>query len=360
MFQVGSLNGFGSSATVDYTMFEAGAQTQFNADETKCTGGCSGFSYANANWLQEQFVGNNITGGLDRYIEFLANRDAPIEGGFFMKILAGPLAFWTDHWAGPGGFGTPGGKGDWAATVHDYNWKFNGPTEGQTINIGMASIRDCLRPYRRLSSRATAHSTATQAEYKELRCASSSVGEHLPEDHTLSGAMRKTVRSPAMIGIVMMSLVVSAAVAQSAPRAQEPTPETQTRGVWTDTSTKLMWAAKDNGKDVSYKGAVNYCRDLRLAGHSDWRLATLAELQGIYDKTANAPGLAGPHNKDPFQWHVKGNLFLTGHQWAQNPDGYTGSAYVFNFNEGRLDVYSSGFWYSSSFRRALCVRGPEK
>jgi len=154
----------------------------------------------------------------------------------------------------------------------------------------------------------------------------------------------------------MMSLVVSAAVARSAPKGQEATQETQTRGFWTDPSTGLMWAAKDSGRNVSLKGAMNFCRDLRLAGHSDWRLATLAELQGIYDKTANAPGLSGPHGKDPFQWHVKGNLFLTGHQWAYNLDGYSGSGYVFNFNEGRSDVYSSGFWYSSEFRRALCVR----
>jgi hypothetical protein len=170
--------------------------------------------------------------------------------------------------------------------------------------------------------------------------------------------MRKTFGSRAKIGIVVMSLVVSAAFAQSAPRAQEPTPETQTP-VWTDPSTKLTWAAKDSGKDLSYKGAVKYCRGLRLAGFSDWRLATLAELQGIYDKTANAPGLAGPHGKDPFQWHVKGNLFLTGHQWAYDPSGVVGNRQkVFNFNEGRSNIESSGFW--SSLRRALCVRGPEK
>jgi len=159
-----------------------------------------------------------------------------------------------------------------------------------------------------------------------------------------------------MIGIVMMSLVVSAAVAQSNPRVQEATLETQTRGFWTDPSTKLTWAAKDSGKDLSYKGAVKYCRGLRLAGFSDWRLATLAELQGIYDKTANAPGLAGPHGKDQMLWHVKGNLFLTGYQWAyalRNP----GLEYVFNFNSGRPNTESSGFWGASSFLRALCVRG---
>jgi hypothetical protein len=172
--------------------------------------------------------------------------------------------------------------------------------------------------------------------------------------------MRKSVRSRAMIGIATMSLVVSAAVAQSAPQGQQATQETQARGFWTDPSTKLTWAAKDSGKDLSYKGAVKYCRDLRLAGFSDWRLATLAELQGIYDKAANAPGLAGPHGKDPFQWHVKGNLFLTGEPWAYRSGKNPGLEYFFDFNEGRSDTKSSWFWSTSSFMRALCVRGPEK
>jgi len=39
---------------------------------------------------------------------------------------------------------------------------------------------------------------------------------------------------------------------------------------------------------------MKYCRDLRLAGYSDWKLANMAELQPIYDSTAVTPGLAGP------------------------------------------------------------------
>jgi hypothetical protein len=42
------------------------------------------------------------------------------------QILSGPLAFWNDHWAGPSGMGAPGGQGDWAAMVHDYNFDTNG------------------------------------------------------------------------------------------------------------------------------------------------------------------------------------------------------------------------------------------
>ena len=142
-------------------------------------------------------------------------------------------------------------------------------------------------------------------------------------------------------------------------------PETQASSVWTDPSTGLMWAGKDNGKDVSWREAMKYCHGLRLGRYSDWRLADMAELQGIYDKTLDAPGLAGP-TKAPraFTWHVKGNLLLTGDQWSGHE--VTGRMplesyeYHFDFNEGRPDKDPTGWPYPSAGMRALCVRGPER
>jgi hypothetical protein len=126
-----------------------------------------------------------------------------------------------------------------------------------------------------------------------------------------------------------------------------------------------MWAARDNGKDVSWKDAGKYCRNLRLAGYADWRLATLAELGAIFDRNVNAPGLAGRGKDSSFTYHVKGNLFLTGDEWSSErrkddrgrPDGYD---WYYDFNEGRPNNDPSGFPYSSSLMRALCVRRPEK
>ena len=118
-----------------------------------------------------------------------------------------------------------------------------------------------------------------------------------------------------------------------------------------------MWAGKDNGKDVSWNKAMSYCRDLRLAGHSDWRLATLGELEAIYDKNVNAPGGSGP-------FHVKGNLFLTGSKhWSATqrmddrgkPSGY---AWRFDFGEGR-SFGGDELWFFTG-KRALCVRGSGK
>jgi hypothetical protein len=163
------------------------------------------------------------------------------------------------------------------------------------------------------------------------------------------------------IAALLLSVAAIRGSAQSAPENQGRAQDTQTRGFWTDPSTGLMWAGKDSGKDVSLKSAVKYCRDLRLAGYSDWRLANMVELQGVYDKTANAPGLAGPHDNDATMWHVKGNLFLTGYQWALDP-GWHSSGYhsYFDFIQGRPNDQESGFLYSPSFMRALCVRGSSK
>jgi Protein of unknown function (DUF1566) len=177
-----------------------------------------------------------------------------------------------------------------------------------------------------------------------------------------------TVKNKAIVGVVLLLIVGGVASSQSAPSDQEASHKTQARGFWMDPATGLMWAAKDNGKDVSWKNAIKYCRDLRLAGYSDWRLATLSELEEIYDKTANAPGLArmgGPAKGSPFTWHVKGNLFLTGNQWSSNqilddrghPSGYVS---YFDFNEGRPSDDPTGFPYPFANRRALCVRGSGK
>jgi hypothetical protein len=57
----------------------------------------------------------------------LTGRTQPLSGGTFSQIAFGPLDYSSNHWAGPGGFGPPGGQGDWAASVHGYSFSTNGP-----------------------------------------------------------------------------------------------------------------------------------------------------------------------------------------------------------------------------------------
>ena len=73
-----------------------------------------------------------------------------------------------------------------------------------------------------------------------------------------------------------------------------------------------MWTAKDNGKDVSWKNAVSYCHDLRLEGYSDWRLATIDELQAIYDDSGYASRSPAKDVEEALAGKPKGGLLLTG------------------------------------------------
>ncbi len=43
-------------------------------------------------------------------------------------------------------------------------------------------------------------------------------------------------------------------------------------GTVTDTRRKIMWQKGDNGKEVTFEEAQEYCKTLRLGGHADWRL----------------------------------------------------------------------------------------
>ena len=54
----------------------------------------------------------------------------------------------------------------------------------------------------------------------------------------------------------------------------------------TDTMTGLMWAAGDNGADISMVDAQAYCDNYTGGGHDDWRLPTQDELATLSDLEA--------------------------------------------------------------------------
>jgi serine/threonine-protein kinase len=123
-------------------------------------------------------------------------------------------------------------------------------------------------------------------------------------------------------------------------------PDSMSSKTWTDPATGLMWTKKDNGSDVNWQQAIDYCRNLQLAGHSSWRLATIDELQGIYDPNANVGG-----------YHVKGNLQLSNWWvWSSSPGNASDGGWGFGFEGGERTSYILG--YSGYVKRALCVRRP--
>jgi len=63
-------------------------------------------------------------------------------------------------------------------------------------------------------------------------------------------------------------------------------------GLIIDQERGLMWAPRDNGEDVNWFGAVEYCDNYNKGGYTDWRLPTARELSTIIDPDkANAAGV---------------------------------------------------------------------
>ncbi len=117
-----------------------------------------------------------------------------------------------------------------------------------------------------------------------------------------------------------------------------------------DTGTNLMWAAKDNGVDIHWLDAKNYCKEYRGGGYADWRMPTIEELEELYDRKSPRKQTCSP----------KYDIYLTPLidlscccPWAaQTKDA---DAAYFNFDSGRRDweeeAYEVQKWY-----RALPVR----
>ncbi len=61
-------------------------------------------------------------------------------------------------------------------------------------------------------------------------------------------------------------------------------------GTITDKATSLTWQKVDSGKTMDWKQALKYAQSLELAGHDDWRLPNVKELQSIvdYDRAPDA------------------------------------------------------------------------
>src|ERR1700722_9904223 len=89
--------------------------------------------------------------------------------------------------------------------------------------------------------------------------------------------------------LLFVGLCISTlAGAQAAETATVPAkPDATSNSTWTDPATGLMWAKEDNGSDVSWQQASDYCTKLQLAGYNDWRLAAIEELQGIDDPSVS-------------------------------------------------------------------------
>ena len=114
--------------------------------------------------------------------------------------------------------------------------------------------------------------------------------------------------------------------------------------VLVDNKTGLMWqdnsAAKYAMKD--WQGAMTFCQSLQLAGHNDWRLPTVKELESVIDMSENNPAV-----KNSFK-----NVGDSGYYWSSTEDeSDEASARMMNFK--RAYDYIN---YKTYKRYIRCVR----
>lgn len=138
----------------------------------------------------------------------------------------------------------------------------------------------------------------------------------------------------AMPLFVMMILCagIQMAIGQDAPKT------------WEDSSTGLTWAVEDSGSDLNWNQADAYCRGLNLGGNTDWRLATIEELEALFDRSLKK------------QYKVKGPINLqSANVWSGSKNSL-GDSWLFNFGYGGSSISSGGGGGCGAVGRALCTR----
>ena len=114
----------------------------------------------------------------------------------------------------------------------------------------------------------------------------------------------------------------------------------------TDTRTGLMWAAGDNGADISLVNAQAYCENYTGGGYDDWRLPTQEELATLFDLEAYKSS----------GYSIVASIQLTGCcPWAS--DRKDARVASFDFEYGNPDW---GHPMSTIYARALPVRDTVK
>lgn len=103
------------------------------------------------------------------------------------------------------------------------------------------------------------------------------------------------------------------------------------KGTVTDNLTGLMWVKAPHDLDgnsdrQTWDNAIDFCNGLNHAGHSDWRLPNVRELQSLIDYGRSAPVLPSGH---PFTG-VQSSIY-----WSSTTDpGHRGSAWAVHLEYG--------------------------
>jgi hypothetical protein len=118
-----------------------------------------------------------------------------------------------------------------------------------------------------------------------------------------------------------------------------------------------MWTLNGSdrtiGSDLTQTQALEYCRNLSVAGFRDWRLPEIDELQQIYDPSVVSGSFIDHGQSLPL--HLRGGIQMTTpYAWSATRGRSSGQAWGFDFccTLRRFSAGRSG----GGGGRALCVR----
>ena len=119
-------------------------------------------------------------------------------------------------------------------------------------------------------------------------------------------------------------------------------------GTITDNVTGLMWGQNQSESGMMWDDAKQYCEDLNLGGHNDWRLPTLKELWSIRNFSTGWPYVDATY----FYFTGDGSQGRYQHTWSSN-------AYLVNTEDAAKNtVFATNDWtgHIKCFEGARYVR----
>ncbi len=117
----------------------------------------------------------------------------------------------------------------------------------------------------------------------------------------------------------------------------------------------LQWQTATSGEPVKWPDAVDYCADLELDGHTDWRLPGLDELEALHDPETET-GIRAP-------FRINTCCLWSGESLAERPaedgDEIAGSPEMYHWGfmfDGGMAYYAVHIYEDGE---ALCTRDLE-